>query len=71
MVDKISSLSVLTLSECQEIRSLVYALKECWLKRDSFVPFYTLGAASYIDAAKNQQDYYRKAQLYNPILRDR
>jgi hypothetical protein len=71
MVDKISSLSVLTLSECQEIRSLVYALKEFWLKRNSFVPFYTLGAASYIDAAQNQQDYYRKAQQYNPILRDR
>ena len=71
MVNKISSLSVLTLSECQEIRSLVYALKECWLKRNPFVPFYTLGATSYIDAAKNQQDYYSKAQQYNPILRDR
>jgi len=71
MVNKTSSLSVLTLSECREIRSLVYALKECWLKRNPFVPFYTLGAASYIDAAKNQQDYYRKAQQYNPILRDR
>lgn len=71
MVNKISSLSVLTLAECQEIRSLVYTLKECWLQRNPFVPFYTLGAASYIDAAKNQQDYYRKAQQYNPILRDR
>ncbi len=71
MVDKISSLSVLTLSECREIRTVVYALQECWLKRNPFVPFYTLGAASYLDAAKNQQDYYRKAQQYNPILRDR
>lgn len=71
MVDKISSLSLLTLSECREIGSLVYALKECWLKRNSSIPFYTLGAASYIDAAKNQQDYYRKAQQYNRILRDR
>lgn len=71
MVDEISSLNVLTFSECQEIRSLVYALKECWLKRNPFVPFYTLGAASYIDAAKNQQDYYSKAQQYNPILHKR
>lgn len=71
MVDTISSLRLFTQEECWEVRSIVYELKECWLKRNPYLPFYTLGAASYIDAAKDQQDYYRKAEHYNPILLDR
>lgn len=71
MLDTISSLSAFTPEECQSVRSIVYELKEYWVQRNSFVPFYTLGAASYIDAARDQQDYYTKAQRYNFILRDR
>ena len=71
MRDTISSVSVLTQQECREVRSVVYELKEFWLKRNPFIPFYTLGAASYLDAAKDQQEYYTKAQIYNPILSER
>ncbi len=71
VLNKASSLSMLTQSECQEVRSVVYELKECWLNRSPCIPFYTLGAASYIDAVQEQQDYYTKVQSYNPILRER
>ncbi len=66
-----ADLPVLTELECQEIRSAIYALKADWLRRNPYLPFYTLGAASYIDAAQNVQTYSELAQRYNPILRDR
>ena len=67
----VSSLNLLAEDECSKVRSTVYELKEFWLKRNPDIPFYTLGAASYLDAAKAPQDYYTKAQIYNPILYDR
>ena len=71
MSNTVSSLNLLTEEECSKIRSTVYELKEFWLKRNPDIPFYTLGAASYLDAAIEPQDYYSKALLYNPILYDR
>ena len=71
MNDTISRLSLLTEQECWEVRSVVQELKDFWLQRNPTLPFYTLGAASYLDAVEDQQDYYSKAQIYNPILRDR
>lgn len=68
---QLTRLNLLTQEECQKVRSIVYELKEFWLKRNSYLPFYTLGAASYIDAAKDKQDYYRQAERYNSILCDR
>lgn len=66
-----TQLNLLTQEECQKVRSIIYELKEYWLKRDPYLPFYTLGSASYIDAAKDKQDYYKKAERYNSILRER
>jgi hypothetical protein len=47
----ISSLNWLAEEECSQVRSTVYELKELWLKRNPDIPFYTLGTASYLDAA--------------------
>lgn len=69
--EKINSINVLNQQECQEVRSVVHEFKDLWIKRNPYVPFYTLGTASYLDAAEDQQKYYQLAQQYNPILRDR
>lgn len=56
--------------ECLEISSRVYELKKIWHTRANF---YTLGAASYLDAASQDNgnlSYYGKAKLFNPILRE-
>ncbi|MEG4394918.1 hypothetical protein [Microcoleus sp. BROC3] len=71
MNEKINSFSVLTEQEAQKVRSTVCELKEFWIERNPDMPFYTLGAASYIDAAKDRQDYCCMAKNYNAILRDR
>lgn len=64
-------LPCLTEQECQEIRTEIYGLKADWLRRNPYLPFYTLGAASYIDAVQSPESYYQLAQRYNPILSDR
>lgn len=66
-----ASLNLLSEDECSKVRSTVYEVQEFWLKRNLYLPFYTLGVASYLDAAQSPPDYYRKAQIYNPILYDR
>ena len=70
-MDLLTRIPLLTEPECQTVRETVFALKDFWLQRNPFLPFYTLGSASYLDAAHNPQDYYQKAQRYNPLLLDR
>jgi hypothetical protein len=69
-MDTIASLNLLTERECQEVSSTIYGLREFWLQRRALLPFYTLGAASYLDAVKVQQEYYDKAKCYNSILKE-
>lgn len=57
MSNTVSSFNLLTEEECSKVLSTVYELKEFWLKRNPDIPFYTLGAASYLDAVKEPQDY--------------
>jgi hypothetical protein len=66
----LSDINLLTQEECSKVCSVVYGLKEFWIQRHPLLPFYTLGAASYLDAASGGSDYYGKAKRYNPILRD-
>ena len=65
---EINNIGLLTQEECQKVRSVVYDLKKFWIKRNSIFPFYTLGAASYLDAVKKPEKYYHMATEYNPIL---
>lgn len=64
------SIPMLSESECQTVRSTIYELKQDWIRRNSFLPFYTLGAASYLDAAKTEQ-YLQLAQRSNLLLSSR
>jgi hypothetical protein len=42
-----------------------------WIKRDLFADFYTLGAASYLDAVADLDGYTARAAATNPTLRAR
>lgn len=42
-----------------------------WTKRDLFADFYTLGAASYLDAVADLEVYRARAMSTNPLLRSR
>jgi hypothetical protein len=42
-----------------------------WTKRDLFADFYTLGAASYLDAVADLDGYTARAAATNPMLRAR
>ncbi len=61
-------LPLLSASACQQIRTELYAMQSAWIRRNPYLPFYTLGVASYLDAAKDVQTYYQKAQNYNALL---
>jgi hypothetical protein len=56
--------------ECAHISAIVMGLKEFWVNRTSgLLPFYTLGAASYLDhSPTNEEAYAQAVQRYNPIL---
>lgn len=56
--------------DCKRDTRIVHSLREYWVNRaGSFLPFFTLGAVSYLDAPKNDPTrYLQAAQKYNPIL---
>lgn len=56
--------------ECRRAADLVHALRPHWEPRLPDAPFFTLGAASYMDAtpAARRMQYYEKAARLNPIL---
>lgn len=66
----LSTHDFLTHEECVNTRNIVHALREHWVNRASgFLPFYTLGAASYLDAEEDDTiPYYQAVEKYNPIL---
>lgn len=45
-------------------------LRPQWILRNIWAPFYTLGAASYIDAAAGSSKYAEFAAEFSPVLRD-
>jgi hypothetical protein len=53
---------------CNRVVDSVLALRDHWLPRVPLVPFFTLGAASYIDAIGERTHYEALARTYNPIL---
>jgi hypothetical protein len=56
--------------ECRRTADLVHSLRPHWEPRLPDAPFFTLGAASYMDAAPaaRRAQYYEKAGRLNPIL---
>lgn len=46
----------------------VYSPKPQWTQRHPTEPYFTLGAASYLDAVQTPEKYYREAARLNPYL---
>ncbi|PZU95065.1 MAG: hypothetical protein DCE90_13285 [Pseudanabaena sp.] len=63
-----NTIKILTMEECKYIHATVLELRYLWEQQETAIPFYTLGAASYIDAKKHKIKYLDKVYTYNPIL---
>jgi hypothetical protein len=67
------AISILNAEECGRVRRTVHELREIWIQRGSPEhPFYTVGAASYIDATSQVPPPRYSAILAetNPVLRE-
>lgn len=65
-----TQLDVLSETECSTARETIYELQPYWVVRKPTIPFYTLGAASYLDAKFGFDNYRKSAERYNPVLRE-
>jgi hypothetical protein len=68
---EIARLNLLSAEECAALRTEISGMREHWLARSGELPFYTLGAASYIDARADKPGYCAKAREINPLLSQR
>ena len=65
----VARLDLLDGEECARALEQVFALRRRWENRFAGLPFYTLGAASYLDSGAGARDvYYEKAAALNPLL---
>ena len=66
----VARLALLDEAQCDRVWEQVWACRSRWEVRIPGVPFYTLGAASYLDsgAADRRDAYYAKAAALNPLL---
>lgn len=65
----ITTSAILTKEECMQVRTAVHNLSNHWTQRaQPPCPFFTLGAASYMDAAETSDMYIHKAQQDNVVL---
>jgi hypothetical protein len=68
---QIDSVPLLDEAGCQRLRDDLFAIRDLWEARHAELPFFTLGAASYLDASKGRfAEYQEKARRFNPILRE-
>jgi hypothetical protein len=65
-----AQIDVLTAEECRGARDLLHTLQNSWVVRKTAIPFYTLGAASYLDAKPGFDHYRRVAEQFNPVLNE-
>ena len=64
----------LTPEERDKVEQSVDSLDKCWLNRSTChprVPFWTLGAVTYLEGCDNIKQYHRHRKALNPILRKR
>ncbi len=65
----ISTRAILTEEECTQVHRTVHELCNHWTRRAlAPYPFFSLGAASYMDATEKSDEYRSKAQQDNRIL---
>ena len=55
--------------ECNRVLERVKARRQSWIPRMPGLPFYSLGAASYLDAGRGRAGYYERAAACNPMLK--
>jgi hypothetical protein len=71
----VTQTDMLNLEECARVAADVHALRPYWVPRHATAPFFTFGAASYLDGDTQRpevrQQYYAKAARYNPVLIER
>ena len=66
---------ILTDEERQRAVDTIHSLDKCWLNRSGGqphtprVPFWTLGAVTYLDGTENIGMYHRHRKAINPILK--
>jgi len=68
--DPATQIDVLSESECRRARATLDELQPYWVVRKPSIPFYTLGAASYLDAKSGFENYRRTAEQFNPLLKE-
>jgi hypothetical protein len=65
----LGEIPLLTSAEATRACQEVHRLRELWAQRFPEVPFFTLGAASYLDAPGGLEGYRATARVTNPELR--
>lgn len=55
--------------ECDRVLERIQARRANWIPRIPGLPFYSLGAASYLDAGMGRTEYYERAAECNPLLK--
>lgn len=65
----IHDIDLLSAAECDQVRLSVLALRPHWVHRIPDLPFYSLGAVSYMDAVGDAPSYARRARADNRLLR--
>lgn len=62
-------IQLLDADECASTREQIHSLRRYWTQRHPALPFYTLGAASYLDASyMGFPAYQQAARRTNPVL---
>lgn len=62
-------IDLLSAAECDRVHEDVHELRERWIRRRPEVPFFTLGAAVYLDATDGRfASYAELARRDNPVL---
>lgn len=65
--ESIHEIPLLTAEECDRVRRELHAVRGRWRKRNQF-PFYTVGAASYLDHTAGRETMLQRAAEDNPLL---
>ena len=71
-MDLVREIQLLSDAECDRVHRGVHSLRERWIARRRDVPFFTLGAASYLDASDGRfSSYSELAGVENEVLEEK
>lgn len=68
VAENFREVALLSAAECARAADTLLALREHWMRRTSALPFFTLGAASYIDAQGGIGAYRACVRRDDPLL---